>query len=169
MPPEARFRPVELLRVLIEHQVDFVVIGGFAALLHGSALPTIDLDITPGSTRQNLERLASALRELDARVHVPGQAEGLRFDCSAATIARARTWNLVTSCGPLDISMEPDGTHGYEDLRRGRVRIELDTLPVPVACLADVVRSKEAAGRDKDRLALPLLRKLLTRLDEPER
>lgn len=66
--------------------------------------------------------------------------------------------NLATTHGDLDISFTPSGTQGYADLRRDAVEVVLRGTPVR---LADVIRSKEAAGRDKDRRALPVLRELL--------
>lgn len=163
------FRPIEILRVLMAHEVEFVVIGGFGAYLQGSPLPTLDVDITPRTGTDNLARLAAALEALDARIFVPTEPAGLAFDRSAEMLARGQIWNLVTVHGALDISTEPAGTTGYDDLRRAVVRITVDGLDIPVAALADIVRSKEAAARDKDRQALPTLRKLLARQDEQGR
>jgi hypothetical protein len=70
-------------------------------------------------------------------------------------------WNLTTRAGDLDIAFQPSGTGGYDDLRRGALTLSIQGISVPVASLADVVRSKEAAGREKDRLVLPMLRRLL--------
>jgi hypothetical protein len=160
---EAAFRPEEILEVLARHEVEYVLIGGLAATLHGAAYVTVDLDITPSTHRENLDRLSAALRDLDAKVRsvdAPDES-GLPFDHAGESLARARVWNLTTSAGNLDICVEPAGTSGYEDLRRDAVTIELGGARVKVASLADVVRSKEAAGREKDRLALPMLRRLL--------
>lgn len=73
----------------------------------------------------------------------------------------AGVWNRVTRVGDLDLSFVPTGTGGYEDLRRDSLVVDLRGVTVRVASLADVVRSKEAAGRPKDLLALPTLRRLL--------
>lgn len=62
-----RFDPERLLHVLAEHEVSFVLIGGLAAVAHGSPLPTTDVDIAPDRTEENLDRLASALSELGAK------------------------------------------------------------------------------------------------------
>jgi hypothetical protein len=70
----------------------------------------------------------------------------------------------VTKHGYLNVALLPDGTRGYEDLRRAATRERLsDTLSISVAALADVIRSKEAAGREKDRAVLPILRQVLER------
>ena len=70
---------------------------------------------------ENFQRLALALRELDARVYTESVPEGLAFDCSASTLARAERWNFVTSAGRLDVAFSPSGTAGYDDLIRSAV------------------------------------------------
>jgi hypothetical protein len=159
------FDPEALLATLERHGVDYVLIGGLAATLHGAAYVTYDVDITPDASAANLARLSDALVELKARVRVEGEPGGLIFDHDAASLARATTWNLVTRFGELDVTLRPAGTAGYEDLRRDAVRLQLDDLSTQVASLADVIRSKEAAGRPKDLQALPLLRVLLERIE----
>jgi hypothetical protein len=156
-----RFQPEESLRALLRHRVEFVVIGGVAATLHGSNLRTGDVDICPSRDPANLERLAGALLEMQARVRAPGVPDGIPFSCDVELLARVQLLNLVTAYGDFDLTFEPAGTGGYEDLRRSRVEIDLDGLAVPVAALEDVIRSKEAAGRPKDFQVLPTLRLLL--------
>jgi hypothetical protein len=76
---------------------------------------------------------------------------------------------MTTESGDLDVTFCPSGTQGFPDLRRDAVEIEAaERLHIRVASLADVIRSKEAADREKDRLALPRLRRLLDRLREDE-
>src|SRR5438105_15139068 len=79
-------RPETIFRVLQEHGVDFVLIGGMAAAIHGSDLSTGDVDITPEAGRKNLERLSRALAELQARVRVEGEPDGLPFNHDAASL-----------------------------------------------------------------------------------
>ena len=83
---------------------------------------TADADITPLRERRNLDRLAAALRELDARVYTESVPDGLPFDCTAAMLSRADLWNLITSAGRLDVAFSPAGTGGYEDLSRSALR-----------------------------------------------
>jgi hypothetical protein len=169
MPKPVAFRPREILAALIRHDVAFILIGGLAATLHGAAYVTVDLDITPDMERANLDRLSAALRDLNARIRTTNEAadDGLEFDHDGESLARARVWSLATAAGQLDICVIPAGTTGYDDLRRDAVTIDLDGVMIAVASLADVVRSKEAAGRDKDRLALPMLRRLLEEQRRP--
>jgi hypothetical protein len=146
----APFDPELLLEALSRHKVKFVLIGALAARLHGFPRLTADADITPASDKPNLERLASALRELDARVYTESVPEGLAFDLSATALSRARMWNLVTKAGRLDIAFEPAGVAGYDDLKKDAERFEAFGVRFLVASLDDIIRSKEAAGRPKD-------------------
>jgi hypothetical protein len=160
------FEPEEILRVLERHDVRYVLIGGLAATLYGSPHVTTVVDVTPDTERDNLRKLARALEDLDARIRIEGEPDGLAFDRSAEMLSRVSLLNLTTRAGDLDLAFEPHGTRGYSDLRRGALTIEVHGVQVPVAALADVIRSKEAAGREKDRLTLPTLRRLLDRLEE---
>ena len=166
------FDPERMLSVLAGEGVEFVLIGGMAAILHGDVGVTVDLDVVPDLKPANLERLARALRTLGARIRTEGEPAGLAFDCSAQffrSLSPDSIVNMTTEAGDLDVTFCPSGTQGFRDLRRDAVRIEAgERLHVLVASLADVIRSKEAAGREKDRLALPRLRRLLHRLGEDE-
>jgi len=164
-----RFQPEAILRVLLRQRVDFVLIGGVAATLHGSNLRTGDLAICPARDPANLERLAGALREMGARVRAAGAPEGIPFACDGEFLARVELLNLVTSFGDFDLTFEPAGTGGYEDLWTSRIEFDLDGLAVPVAALEDVIRSKEAAGRPKDFQHLPTLRLLLAEIRRRKR
>lgn len=161
------YRPDELLEVLERHGVLYIVIGGFAAELRGSPYVTRDVDVTPARTRENFRRLAAALRELEAALPVPGLEEPLSVPLDEHSFEQGSTWTYVTKHGYLDVALVPDGTTGYNDLRRAATREELtDTVTISVAALADVIRSKEAAGREKDRAVLPILRQVLERSRE---
>lgn len=158
------YRPDAMLEVLERHEVRYVVIGGLAAELHGSPYITRDVDVTPARERDNFVKLAAALRELEAKLRFPDLAYPVEVPLDEHSFDQGTTWTYVTKHGYLDIALLPDGTRGYEDLRRDATRERLtDTLEVSVAALADVIRSKEAAGREKDRAVLPILRQVLER------
>lgn len=167
------FDPVSIIEVLQRFGVRFVVIGGIAAISNGSPLPTEDLDVTPARDGGNLRCLARALRELEARLRVPRDGgEGVAFPVDDAMLSGAETWTLVTRFGDLDLAFSPSGTGGYEDLHRDATEVQLgDDPPVRalVASLADVIRSKEAANRPKDRAQLPALRLALDMIRDRER
>lgn len=160
--PAAEFDPFALLRVLRRHRVEFLVIGGIAAIAQGYPLTTRDLDITPSRTPDNLDRLAAALAELHAKLRL-ADGDELAFPFDGRFLAGAEIWTLATARGDLDVVFTPAGTRGYEDLRRAAVELDLEG-PVLVASLADVIRSKEAAGRPKDQAQLPALRETLDRI-----
>jgi hypothetical protein len=159
--PEPELAPEGILAVLAEHGVHYVLIGGFAAVIHGSPYVTIDVDVVPELTEQNLPRLSDALRAMHARVWTAGEPEGIAFDHDGRSLAESSVWNLITDHGRLDITFVPSGTQGYDDLSRDAVHLTILGVETDVASLADVIRSKEAAGREKDRLILPVLRRIL--------
>lgn len=167
----AEFDPVASLRILVRHSVDFVVIGGIAARLRGAPLLTEDIDITPATDRDNLKRLASALEELGARLRTATEPDGVPFPFDPLLLEPATVWDLTTKHGDLDLAVSPAGTQGYDDLVRDADRLTVALEPkleVMVASLADVIRSKEAAARAKDRAALPLLRRTLEELESDQ-
>jgi hypothetical protein len=161
-----------LLQVLERHQVAFVVIGAQAAVIHGVPVVTADLDVTPSRDARNLERLSEALGDVEARLRTAEEPAGVAFPIDPSMLAGAETWNLTTRFGDLDLAFSPAGTSGYDDLRRNATSVDLgNKVVVQVAALADVIRSKEAAGREKDRAQLPLLRRALEeiRARDPDR
>lgn len=165
--PTSDVNVAAMLDTLDRHDVEYLVIGGFAVELHDVAIPpTRDVDITPAPADANLRRLAAALAELGARFRVPdGPGDGVEIPggITAEWIAGMVTLTLVTDAGPLDVSLVPDGTAGFEDLVPGSVEISFDGRSVRVAALEDIIRSKEAAGRVKDIVVLPALRAHLRR------
>jgi hypothetical protein len=150
-----------ILEVLHRNKVAYVLIGGLAAVYHGSPFPTEDADITPEMDRRNLNKLATALRELNARVRTDSGPRGLPFRCDGEALSGAQTWNLTTDAGDLDVTFMPSGTRGYRDLSRDAARVELYGVNVLIASLSDVIRSKQAANRPKDQRMLPTLREIL--------
>jgi predicted nucleotidyltransferase len=159
--PEPELAPEKLLGVLRDHGVRYVLVGGFAAVIHGSPYVTVDVDVVPDRAQDNMRRLSDALRALNAKVWTAGEPEGIRFGHDARSLTENNVWNLVTDHGRLDITFVPAGTTGYDDLVRDATRLVILGVEADVASLADVIRSKEAAGREKDRLVLPVLRRLL--------
>ena len=135
------------------------MIGAIAAIAQGYPLPTYDLDLTPDPRDDNLEPLAAALRDLDAKLRTPTGTVDLPVD--GGMLRTASVWTLATSAGDLDLVFEPAGTAGYDDLRRDALTLDLGSGEVLVASLRDVIRSKEAAHRIKDQAQLPALRATL--------
>jgi transcriptional regulator with XRE-family HTH domain len=155
--------PELLFTTLARHQVQFVLIGALAAKLQGFPRFTRDADITPARDRENLQHLAAALRELDARIYTDTIPEGLAFDCSPQMLARGDVWNLVTRAGRLDLAFKPSGTEGYDDLAPNAVHFTIFGGELLAARLEDIVRSKEAADRPQDRQDVAVIREMLKR------
>jgi hypothetical protein len=159
-PSVAPLDPELLIQTLARHRVEYLLIGALAARLYGFPRVTADADITPSQDPANLERLAAALRELDARIYTETVPEGLTFDCSPAMLLRADLWNLVTRAGRVDLVFRPAGT-AYSDLAKGAVHFDVFGTDLAVARLEDILRSKEAANRPKDRQDALLIRAML--------
>jgi hypothetical protein len=159
----APFDPERIFGALMAHRVEFVLVGALAARMHGFPRMTADADLTPRRTPDNLERLAAALRELDARVYTESVPEGLAFDCSAMALGRAEMWNLVTNAGRVDLIFTPAGTGGFDELAPRAVAFTLYGGTLHAARLEDILRSKEAADRPQDRQDAVVLRAMLER------
>jgi hypothetical protein len=150
-------RPKELLATLAEHRVRYVLIGGLAAVLHGSAMATVDADICPDPAPDNLERLCAALRAMHARIRTPDDDDGVEFRCEPGLLVTMQMLNLRTDFGDFDLSFRPAGFSGFVDLAKNAVDVPIAGVAVPVASLNDVIHSKESANRPKDQAALPQL------------
>jgi hypothetical protein len=162
----AEFEPKPLLRSLIAHGVDFVVIGGLAGMARGSSYPSYDLDLAYARDRDNLERLAETLRELGATLR--GAPAGLPFQLDAKSLSEGANFTFDTRFGPLDILGEPSGAPPYERLREGAgERLLIEGEPVAVASLDHLIAMKEAAGRPKDILMATEYRVLSDELRAP--
>jgi hypothetical protein len=152
----AAFDPLRLLRVLSEAGVQFIVVGGFAGRTWGSPTITNDLDVCYSRSRDNLVRLAAALRILEARLR--GAPAGLPFQLDEKTLAFGDSFTFETNAGALDCLGTPSGTKGYDDLAVRARAFELpEGLVVRFTALEDLMRMKRAAGRPKDLIELEIL------------
>jgi predicted nucleotidyltransferase len=148
--PESSLQADRLLQTLTKHGVDFVVIGGVAGLIHGSAYPTFDLDVAYARDRTNLERLVAALEELD--VTLRGAPADLPFQLDVQTLANGANFTFDTPYGSFDILADAAGMAAYEELRR-EARIDIvEGIEVRVASIDHLIAMKQAAGRTKDKL-----------------
>ena len=149
-----KFDPLGLLGVLDRHRVAYIVIGGFGRVVQGAEEVTRGLDIVPSPKPDNLERLEAALEELEA-VSPDGLAASLDGKGDDAVLT------LSTERGELKIVRQPEGTRGYEDLRRAATREPLGRGIRPaVASVDDLARMLAALGRDEDQQKLRDLRRL---------
>jgi hypothetical protein len=159
VPPDVPrpLRPAAIFATLAEYRVRYVLIGGLAAVLHGSPTVTADADICADRSPENLRRLAAALRAIHARLRSGSEPEGVEFEPDGALLGRVRVLSLTTDLGDLDVAFQPAATSGYDDLADHATVVSVSGTTVSVASLDDVIRSKEAADRPKDRATLPVL------------
>jgi hypothetical protein len=170
-PGEPRLNPAAIVAALNRHEVRYVIIGAFAAIAQQAPVPaTRDIDFTPDASQDNLARLSRALTDLGAKIRTEAVPEGVPFSHDATSLAAAEVWNLICADGEFDISFHPSGfAGGYAQLEVNARRLRVGEVEVVVAGLADVIRSKEAAGRPKDLRVLPsLYRHLSARHAGPE-
>jgi hypothetical protein len=137
-----------LLAVLTGANVEFIVIGGFAATAHGSAHVTTDLDVVYRRTPENIARLAAALEPLQP--YLRGAPPGLPFHFDVETIKRGLNFTLRTGAGDLDLLGEATGGGAYDDLLVHTEIRELFDLECRFVDLKTLIRLKRAAGRPKD-------------------
>ncbi len=161
---ESAFDPLSALRTLLEHDVRFIIIGGFASALRGSPVITGDLDVCYARDDANLERLAEALRALQARLR--GAPPDVPFHLDAPSLRAGDHFTFTTSSGSLDCLGTPAGTNGFADLDARATGEVIDEMTVRVAALDDVIRMKRAAGRPKDLIQLEWLSALRDEIDE---
>ena len=140
--------PGRLVGVLVESGVEFILVGGVAATIHGAARLTEDLDIVYRRTPENLDRLAAALNDLHP--YLRGMPPGLPFRLDARTLHHGLNFTLSTDLGALDLLGEITGGGGYEALYPATSEITVFGLTCRVLNLQRLIEVKRAAGRPKD-------------------
>ena len=155
------FDPVRICTILLEEEVDFVVLGGFAAIVRGSSLPTRDIDVIPSRDPSNLDRLGRALSRMNAMIRISGDPVPTKID-GGYLASMPHMLNLVTDFGEMALTFTPAGSAGgFDGWRRGATSEEIEEgLTVLVASLNDIIDSKQVANRLKDQMALPHLESL---------
>lgn len=148
----------ELIRCLSGEGVECVVVGGLAVIAHGHIRATIDLDICYARTPENLERLVRALSPFQPKLR--GAPPELPFFWDVQTLRNGLNFTLTTTIGDIDVLGEITGLGGYGEIALRSETIELYGANIRILSLADLIRSKAAAGRAKDLVDLEALRKL---------
>jgi hypothetical protein len=142
--------PTRVFETLNRHRVDYLVIGGFAVIAHGHIRATKDIDLVASEQRENLERLADALRELGARLRGI-DAEHLPVDpTNPDDLADGANWTMVTDAGWVDFMAQPPGANPYPQMLARSVRRRVRNVDIPIIGLDDLIRMKKAAGRPRD-------------------
>ena len=137
-----------LLRALNGVDVEFIIVGGVAATVHGSARLTIDLDVLYRRTRENLVRVVQSLASYQP--YLRGAPPGLPFQWDAETLQRGLNFTLITSLGPIDLLGEITGGGTYEELLSDTVVVAVFGVECRCLTLDRLIQVKRAAGRVKD-------------------
>ena len=153
------------IRVLADAAVDYVIVGGVAANIHGALRTTLDLDIVYSRSPANVTRLVRALSPYQP--YLRGAPPGLPFALDAATVHRGLNFTLTTTLGDLDLLGEVTGGGRFEALITHAESIELEQRRCWVVTLPVLITLKRAAGRAKDRESLAELEALLEERGRP--
>ncbi|MEO8025246.1 MAG: hypothetical protein ABI823_02170 [Bryobacteraceae bacterium] len=146
------------IQALCDAGVDFVVIGGLSATLHGSAAITFDLDIFYARTQSNLRRIVAALEPYHPR---PREfPPGLPFVWDEATVRNGSMLTLHTDAGDVDLLAEVAGLDSFDAVKATAIEVQAFGRRICILDLPSLIRAKRAAGRPKDLLALPELESL---------
>lgn len=150
-----------LLQRLSDAGIEFVVVGGVAAVLHGSSMVTRDLDVCAELTSQNLEKLRDAFRDF----HPVHRISSPRLSFLEVPEPGASLLNLYlqTDLGALDVLGSITGVGDFEQVRASAIEVELFGRKVKVIALEKLIRAKEAVGRPKDLMAVTELRAIAQR------
>ncbi len=154
---DAPLRFAGIIRVLARHGVDFILVGGVAAILEGAPVSTFDVDVLV-PRQSDRKTLLAALQELNARYLDPA---GRHIVPDLMKLDTLRINRLVTDFGHLDVLTSIGNGLGYSDLVGETETYEIDGSPIRTLRLAMIIRSKEEADREKDRAVLPTLKRTL--------
>ncbi len=152
--------PLALLDALNAAGVEYLVIGGAAAVLHGAPVATQDLDIVHRLTPANAARLERVLGALHATIREPGSR---RLEPDAALLLAGGQLRLITDCGPLDVLGRLHDGRSYEDLLGRSEELRDTERQVRVVDLPTLIEIKGGTGRRRDRIIVPILEELLAR------
>jgi predicted nucleotidyltransferase len=149
----------ELLPLLVRHRVKFIVIGAGAALAHGSARATYDVDVVYARDKSNLAALVEAL--IPYHPYLRGAPPGLPFRWDERTLASGLNFTLTTTLGDLDLLGEVTGGGSYEQLLPFTQEMRAFGVRCRFVTLEKLIELKRAAGRPKDFEAIAELQALL--------
>jgi hypothetical protein len=156
-PPD--FDARALFAALARHEVEYVTVGGIAMQAHGGQRVTQDLDIAIAAAGDNLDRLAAALADLDARILGP-DGQRSKSTPGAPLLGSSDQWHLITDHGPLDVVTLPAHLGPFTEMRARAHEARLGEVTVPIAHREDLLRMKRAAGRPHDLADVELLESL---------
>jgi len=149
-----------ILRELVEGGVEFLLIGGVAVGYHGHVRATKDVDVVPAPDRENLERLAEVLTDLEAQVEGAEEFDKgeLPDPLDPSTLELGGNWVLATRLGRLDVMQWIGDSPLWSDLSPEALSDRIGGLPIKIVSYEDLVKLKELAGRPQDLTDLQRLR-----------
>lgn len=153
-----------LLQKLCEAEIEFVIVGGFAAVIHGSSMLTRDLDVCIVLNRANIEKLRDTFSDLHPVHRFTSQR--LSFLDNPESDAPIKNLFLQTDLGPIDFLSNIDGVGSYEDVRKNADEITLFGRKTHIINLNALLKAKETLGREKDLIAAKELRAILEKKDQ---
>ncbi|HVO74508.1 MAG TPA: hypothetical protein VMT35_10835 [Ignavibacteriaceae bacterium] len=151
------FRAV--LIALRSSEVEFVIIGGVAGVIHGSSYITNDLDICYARNKRNLEKISKCFEPLHTKLR--GISEAIPFVLDTNTLKNGMNFTLTTNIGNVDLFGEVEGIGDYKKVSKAAIKIKLFGAEYLVLSLKNLIKAKQAVGRPKDKLILPELKALL--------
>lgn len=137
-----------LIRTLSQGGVEFIIVGGAAAIGHGSARLTYDLDIVYRRTAANISRLVLALSPFEP--YLRGAPPGLPFRWSDETISKGLNFTLITTLGAIDLLGEITGGGSFENIQPHSLTLNLYGAECLCLGIEWLIKVKRAAGRPKD-------------------
>ena len=157
MPRVLPLQTEPMLTVLEKHDVEFIVVGGYAVNVHGVVRSTKDLDICPEPSEENLTKLAAALRELEAFLFVEAEAtdpDALPFEIDAKWLQAGTNFTFGSKFGRVDVMQQLDGVDGYSELERNAVLRDFQGHEVRFSGYEQLIAMKKATGRAQDKIDL---------------
>ena len=145
-----------LLSKLLINQVDFVIIGGVAAIMHGATTFTQDIDVCASFDNENITRIVAAMADLDPRYRMTPQK--LKMPHDASRLFGYKNLYLQTTLGEIDLLSEVDGVGPFNVVKQHATFFEVDQARIAVMSLDDIIQSKGKLGRPKDRHVIAELR-----------
>jgi hypothetical protein len=150
---------IYILKTLTDNNVNYIIVGGICAVLHGAPVATFDIDIVHSREPENVERLMKALEELEATYRDPA---GRVIKPDKVHLSSPGHHLFMTKAGPLDLLGKLSPGKGYDELIQNAVTLRIsESLEVHLLDLETLIKTKEEAGREKDLAVMAILRKTL--------
>ncbi|MGH2879122.1 MAG: hypothetical protein ACRDK4_05885 [Solirubrobacteraceae bacterium] len=156
---QEQFAPREIYRAFARHGVEYVTVGGIAIQAYGGQRLTRDLDVVVATSAENMERLAAALADLDARI-LGEEGRRSRSVPDARLLSSSDLWHLITDHGRVDVITLPAHLGSFEHVRKRAHEVPLGEITVPIAHRDDLLTMKRAAARPQDLADVRLLESL---------